>query len=191
MVVLHPHDIPPELDKYGRIGQLIKMLWNEVRKTSSGDPGKHAATHRVSGSDPLQRPLNPPPFVKVSGTQASSDVGLGPSFMREDAQLRVQTGVPAGMANAAAEGTADDQVARRGHQHKRDVRVKKASVDVGTRNAIDLGDGLVATDDPINDTVKIAAAAVGSSSTATLQDYQAFRAVQNLAVADIIARNYR
>lgn len=191
MVVLHPHDIPPELDKYGRIGQLIKMLWNEVRKTSSGDPAKHAGTHRVGGTDALQRPLAPPPFVKVSGTQASSDVGVGPSYMREDAQVRVKTGTPAGLANAAAEGADDDQVARRGHQHKRDVRVKKAGVDVGTRNAIDLGDGLVATDDPASDTVKVAAAAVGSSSAATLQDYQAFRTAANLAVADLIARNYR
>lgn len=190
MVHILPHDIPPALDKFGEIGRLIKQLWNEVRKAAGGDPAKHAATHRVLGSDPLQRPLAPPPFVKVGGTRISSDIGTGPSFMREDAQSRVETGVPSGMANANAEGSSD-KAPRLDHQHKRDVRVKRSGVDVGTRNAIDLGDGLVATDDATNDVVHIATPAIGSSSVATIADYNAFRNAQALCLTQVMAQNFR
>ena len=67
-------------------------------------------------------------------------------------------GSPVGLGNAAADGTSA-AVPHADHVHKRDVRVKKAGIDVGTRNAINFGANLIVTDNPGSDSVDVAAAA--------------------------------
>lgn len=51
----------------------------------------------------------------------------------------VLTAAATDLANANAEGTANE-LTRADHKHKRDVRVQKTHIDVGTRNALDLLD---------------------------------------------------
>lgn len=63
-------------------------------------------------------------------------------------------GSPAGLGNAAADGTSAD-VPHADHVHKRDVRVKSAGVDVGTRNALDFDESFTVVDNPGADTVEI------------------------------------
>lgn len=71
------------------------------------------------------------------------------------------TVAPVGLGNAASAGTANS-FARSDHIHKRDVRVAKAGVDVGTRNRLNLieGSGIVLTvaDDAGSDEVDITVA---------------------------------
>jgi hypothetical protein len=50
----------------------------------SGDPGPHAVTHLVGGTDPLTNPNEP---LTVSFNSADRNRGAGPTFMRHDAQL--------------------------------------------------------------------------------------------------------
>ncbi|HET6373769.1 MAG TPA: hypothetical protein VFG76_10700 [Candidatus Polarisedimenticolia bacterium] len=99
------------------------LLW--IRKNSVGIPGGWKNTE--------------PNAVQVGGT---GDAGNGNTagWMAADATLAVPVGVPSGLGNANAEGSAD-AVSRQDHIHKRDVRVKKAGVDVGTRNALNFING--------------------------------------------------
>lgn len=74
-----------------------------------------------------------------------------------------------GLGNANANGSAITP-ARSDHTHKRDVRIAKAGVDVGTRNRLNLIEGanvtLTVADDAGNDEVDVTiAASAGGSST--------------------------
>lgn len=74
-----------------------------------------------------------------------------------DHEHPVPVDAPAGLSNVAVEGTATTLV-RSDHQHKRDVRVQENGGDVGTRNALDFVDGIVAftvADDAGSDKVTI------------------------------------
>jgi len=67
------------------------------------------------------------------------------------------TGPPAGLSNAAAEGSSTS-TPRLDHQHKRDLRVKEDSADVAVRNALDFVNADLEweiTDDPGNDDINI------------------------------------
>lgn len=135
-----PRDIIGLARRLKETGYQLARLWNEVKKLSTGDPWEHGATHRVTGTDPLPRPINVPVTVTVGGT---ADRGVGPSYMREDAQLVVATGTPSGLANANTAGTSSS-APHLDHQHKRDVRVYADGTEVATRNALDfLGSSVV------------------------------------------------
>jgi hypothetical protein len=75
-------------------------------------------------------------------------------------------GTPGGLGNANAAGIAET-VARADHVHKRDVRVRAAGVDVGTRNAINFVSGFTVVDDPGGDEVEVTAAGGGGLSPLT------------------------
>ncbi len=140
----------------------------------SGLPTPHEETHLVGGSDALQTP-GQPLTVLVGGT---ASIGTGPSYLRENAQLVVGAGTTLGLANANANGSAFT-ASRGDHQHKRDVRVKAAGSDVGTRNAIDfVNSGSVTwtvTDDAGGDKVTVSAATSGGAVTAGLVEARARR----------------
>jgi hypothetical protein len=71
----------------------------------------------------------------------------------------VVTGPPAGLANADIEGSSVG-VPRLDHQHKRDVRILEDGSDVGTRNALDILNGIIewsVTDVPGSDKVTLEA----------------------------------
>lgn len=69
-------------------------------------------------------------------------------------------GSPVGLGNANAAGSSS-AVPRADHVHKRDVRVRAAGVDVGTRNAINFVSGAVVVDDPGGDEVEVTISAGG------------------------------
>lgn len=152
-----PGDVPRAvLSKYGEVGRKLIELWEFVRSSATGDPAPHHLTHMVGGSDQFPKP--PAPIPVIAGVATSASVGAGPGFMRDDAGLVVLTGVPSGLANAAAQGSST-AVPRLDHQHKRDVRVKVDGQDVATRNAIDFqstaGFRMEGTDDSLGDVVGV------------------------------------
>lgn len=109
---------------------------SEICRTYQGSPIEHGWTHGVTASDPLPLPLIVPKLV-MAGT--SPAIGVGPSYMREDAQLAAETGTPTdlGEANAEGSGTA---LARATHVHKLLVRAAKAGVTTGTRKRLNFTD---------------------------------------------------
>jgi hypothetical protein len=82
------------------------------------------------------------------------DLGWSPGSHKHQAAV----GTPVGLGNANAPGVGES-LSRSDHVHKRDVRVRKNSVDVATRNALNFLDGLggtfAVTDDPGADEVEI------------------------------------
>lgn len=88
-------------------------------------------------------------------------------WARADHEHPVIVEPPAGLANVAVEGTSTTLV-RADHQHKRDVRVKEAGGDVGTRNALNFVDGDIEwtiTDDSGDDEVDIEGTLGGDAAT--------------------------
>jgi hypothetical protein len=85
-----------------------------------------------------------------------------------DHEHPVVTGVPSGLSNTTQEGVST-ALPRLDHKHKRDVRVKKAAADIGTRNALNFTDStniaITAVDDAINDRVDISAALIPGTYT--------------------------
>jgi len=102
----------------------------------------------------------PPGFTNTAPTQimpgdvanaGTQDLG----WSAADHRHRIDTGSPAGLGNVTAQGTST-AFPRLDHIHKRDVRVKQAGADVGTRNGLNVvGPGLTVTDNPGADTVDI------------------------------------
>jgi hypothetical protein len=96
-----------------------------------------------------------------------ADGGRGPAPALDDHVHAFPVSAPVGLGNSSSEGTSDSGV-RGDHVHKRDVRVKKASADVGTRNALNLIEGagiaLTVADNPGSDQVDVT---VATTTTAT------------------------
>lgn len=166
MARTYPADVPrTALGQFGQLGRLVIRLWEELRKAADSDPHPHHLTHMVGGTDQFPKP--PDPLPVIAGVVADAAPGAGPGFMRQDAQLVALTGVPAALANAAAEGTSTN-VPRLDHQHKRDVRVQVDGVDVGTRNALNFMTSpdttFQAIDDSVNDKVTVSATGRGLGS---------------------------
>lgn len=162
-------DVPPLPDS--SMGKLVRKLNAIVDEVNSRGvqaiqaydslPAPHADSHLQGGADPLDAPATPL-TVTVGG---SASAGSGPAYMLENAQLVVSAGAALGLANANANGSAGTG-SRGDHQHKRDVRVKDVSGDVGTRNALKLLAGTAITrtvtdsagSDLVSDTVAVTGA---------------------------------
>lgn len=90
--------------------------------------------------------------------------GSGPKPALDDHVHAFPVDAPAGLGNANAEGSSNASV-RSDHVHKRDVRVSKASVDIGTRNRLNFIAGAAVTltvaDNPGSDQVDVTVAATG------------------------------
>lgn len=104
------------------------------------------------GMSNLQRTPDTPTQIQAG---VAANRGTGPAIALDDHVHNIKTGQPLGLANLNSEGSGT-ALLRADAGIKRDVRVKQGGVDVATRNALDLGFGLTATDDPGNDEVDIA-----------------------------------
>lgn len=118
----------------------------DIFLSHQGSPIPHGATHAVGATDPLPTPLIVPKLV-LAGTTPS--MGVGPSYMREDAQLVASTGVPVtiGMTNAEGGGTS---LARAAHVHATPLTTKGdlLTVIAGALGRVGVGtDGFVLTAD--------------------------------------------
>lgn len=107
----------------------------------SGLPAPHQHTHLAGGADALQTPGTPDAIV-LANAAGTPNRGTGPSYAYED------------------------------HDHgdiKRDVRVKKAGADVGTRNAFNIIEGanmtITMADNPGSDQVDITFASSGGGGS--------------------------
>lgn len=139
---------------------------------TSGAPS--AANKYITDAD--ARNINTRP-VRVSkngadvGTRAKIDFDGRFLLTDNPGQDRVEivpfTATPSGLANTNIEGTGG-ALAKDSHQHKRDVRVAKAGVDVGTRNRLNLIEGanitLTVADDGAQDEVDVTIAAGGGTA---------------------------
>lgn len=107
--------LPPKLQGKlpGDAFRIQDQINLDIFLTHQGSPVPHGATHAVNKTDPLPTPLVVPKLVKA-GVVAT--IGVGPSYMREDAQLVAETGVPVTIAMANAEG-AGTALARASHVH--------------------------------------------------------------------------
>lgn len=129
-------DVAPELERF------LLRLWDSE---SNGIPaGSGTAT---------------PSTIEVGDIGAVGNIGTGWAPM--DHEHPVVTGAPSGLANTNQEG-ASTALPRLDHKHKRDVRVKKAGADVGTRNALNFVDSasiiITTVDDGGGDKVDVSAA---------------------------------
>lgn len=143
--------------------ELQRFLDSIAASNDDGLPVPHGSTHDMDGDDPLTEPGDPTTITVGD----AADPGSGPAKANEDHAHAVETQAPAGLANAAVTGSTG-KVSDAGHQHKRDVRVAKAGVDVGTRNRINFIEGanvtLTVSDDAGNDEVDVTVVAVGGGS---------------------------
>lgn len=99
----------------------------------------------------------------AAGAEGDPTVGWSPGDHKHQADIAA----PGGLGNANAIGSGP-QLPYYDHVHKRDVRVKVMGVDVATRNALDLRNGLItwgAADDPANDEVDITPSLSASAAT--------------------------
>jgi hypothetical protein len=83
------------------VSRILKKLCRHQTAAFDSLPAPHGSTHDVDDDDPLTTPSAPTTVVSDAGT---ASVGDGPSYMREDAQLVVQTATP-----TSATGTAHAQ----------------------------------------------------------------------------------
>ncbi len=134
---------------------------SDPRNTNARTPVAHASSHAPGGSDALG--------TGVPGNQAIGDAaseGVATTFARSDHKHGMPaTGTAVDLGNANAEGTSS-AVARADHVHKRDVRVAKDGIDIGTRNKLNFtGANVTVTDDGVNDKVDVNIAGGAGSDT--------------------------
>jgi len=101
------------------------------------------------------------PSMVDSGPAFVGTPGVG--YALGDHEHQADVGPATGLGNANAIG-AGPKLAHNDHVHKRDVRVARAGVDIGTRNRINLSTDFTVTDDPGNDEVDIAIGAAASTA---------------------------
>lgn len=151
------HRLPPPLPE--------RETWDtEESKTLLWRFLKWAARHSVGipggflSRDPstIQAGVDPDPGTREEGWAASDHV--------HDAE----TAAPAGLSNSNTEGSGS-ALLRADAGIKRDVRVEKVGVDVGTRNALNFSADFTVTDNPGSDRVDVAlAGSSGGSEDAEL-----------------------
>lgn len=168
----------------------VQRFLDELLSLGLGDPPAHGERHDIGAEDPLSGGSTPL-TVQVGGT---AGVGVGPGFMREDAQLVVGAGTPVGLGSANAAGAAST-ASRSDHVHKRDVEVRVNSVLVAVRRMLNLIQGTAITiagvDDAGGDEVDVTISAViPTMYYQTVQEEGApltQRAVLNFAGAGVVA----
>lgn len=124
----------------------LKRVADAVRKLSlwgednyGAQPSPHASTHLENGSDPLD--TSAPLHIGLADTAVSPSVGTANDFSRSD----------------------------HGHGNiKRDVRVKAAGADVGTRNAINFVSGATVVDNAGADRVDVTITGGSTTSLARI-----------------------
>ena len=138
----------------------------------------HAVSHAAGGGDEVNHNtlLNyvANEHIDHSGVSITGANGLTGGGAITVSQI-IQPGYAGailGLANANSNGVANE-IARSDHQHKRDVRVASAGVDVGTRNRINFIAGtnisLIIADDAGNDEIDVTINASGGGGSADIQ----------------------
>lgn len=105
-----------------------------------------------------------PPTIQAGVPGAAGAEGSG--WMSASAQVPIETGVPAGLANANSEGSGTSLM-RSSALIKRDVRVRLDGTDIATRNALDFRSSsdhsINVVDNAVADNVEITVSARSSA----------------------------
>jgi hypothetical protein len=120
--------------------QFLKRVGGQIVGAAGGGGGGYNLIQDEGAPLPVQTTFN----IVGPGITAADDIPNART------NITVSTASAVGLANANAEGAADT-LARSNHTHKRDVRIAKAGVDVGTRNRINYLDGSNITISPVDD----------------------------------------